>query len=74
MLQVMPLFFYIGGYGHLTAWRKARQQVSIWAFTGRRLQRLAVPSLALLGVWVVLGGVLERCSTSSGSVVRCYWW
>ncbi|MCB1001471.1 MAG: acyltransferase [Acidimicrobiales bacterium] len=59
LLQVMPLFFYIGGYGHLTAWRKARQRgVSIWAFTGRRLQRLAVPSLALLGVWVVLGSVL----------------
>lgn len=56
LLQVMPLFFYVGGYAHLTAWRKARASgTSIWAFVGRRLRRLAVPAIALLVVWVALG-------------------
>jgi peptidoglycan/LPS O-acetylase OafA/YrhL len=59
LLQVMPLFFYIGGYAHLTAWTAARARgVSIWAFVGRRLQRLSVPALSLLIVWLVLGSVL----------------
>lgn len=59
LLQVMPLFFYVGGYGHLMAWTKASARgVSIWAFTGRRIQRLAVPALALFVTWFVLGSVL----------------
>ena len=24
LLQVMPLFFYVGGYSHLVAWRRAQ--------------------------------------------------
>lgn len=56
LLQVMPLFFYVGGYAHLTAWRKARESgMSIWRFVGRRLRRLAVPAVALLIVWIALG-------------------
>lgn len=59
LFQVMPLFFYIGGYGHLRSWERARQQGrSVWALVGRRLGRLAIPSLALLGTWVVLGAIL----------------
>lgn len=59
LLQVMPLFFYIGGYAHLTSWTKARARGdSIWAFTGRRIRRLAVPALSLFVVWLVLGAAL----------------
>jgi len=57
--QVMPLFFYVGGYGHLRSWEKSRQRgISIWAFVGVRVKRLAVPALALLGVWIIIGIVL----------------
>jgi peptidoglycan/LPS O-acetylase OafA/YrhL len=56
LLQVMPLFFYVGGYSHLTAWERAHARGErIWSFVGRRLRRLAVPALALLGVWTALG-------------------
>ncbi len=56
LLQVMPLFFYVGGYSHLVAWRKARAAgESIWRFVGRRIRRLAAPTLALLLVWIALG-------------------
>ncbi|MFN6121102.1 MAG: acyltransferase family protein [Actinomycetes bacterium] len=59
LLQVMPLFFYIGGYAHLTSWTRAQARgVSIWSFTGRRLRQLAVPALSLFAVWLVLGSVL----------------
>ena len=48
LLQVMPLFFYVGGYSHLVAWQKARAGgESIWRFVWRRIRRLAVPALAL---------------------------
>lgn len=58
--QVMPLFFYVGGYGHLRSWERARSRgQSIWTLVGRRLQRLAVPTLALLGVWVVIGLIVS---------------
>jgi hypothetical protein len=59
LFQVMPLFFYIGGYGHLRAWETASARGQrIWSFVGVRVKRLAVPALALLGVWVALGAVL----------------
>jgi hypothetical protein len=59
LFQVMPLFFYVGGYGHLRSWERARADGrSIWSLVGTRLRRLAIPSLALLGVWVVLGVIV----------------
>ena len=54
--QVMPVFFYVGGYGHLRSWEKSQERgVNIWSFVGVRLKRLAIPTFALLGVWVVIG-------------------
>jgi hypothetical protein len=56
LLQVMPLFFYVGGYSHLVAWQRARSRGErIGGFVVRRLQRLAVPALALVIVWTALG-------------------
>jgi peptidoglycan/LPS O-acetylase OafA/YrhL len=59
LLQVMPLFFYIGGYAHLVSWTKAKaRHERIWAFVFKRIRGLAVPAFALLAVWVALGAVL----------------
>ncbi|MGE0880154.1 MAG: acyltransferase [Acidimicrobiia bacterium] len=59
LLQVMPLFFYIGGYGHLRSWKRAHERgQSVGVMVRRRLGRLAVPALALFSVWTVLGIVL----------------
>ncbi|MEY4340270.1 MAG: hypothetical protein RLZ14_2120, partial [Actinomycetota bacterium] len=59
LLQVMPLFFYVGGYSHLTAWERAQAKGdSIGRFVLVRIKALAVPALSLLAVWVVLGIVL----------------
>ncbi len=67
LLQVMPLFFYVGGYGHLMAWERARRRGDrLGRFVRRRLRALAVPALALLGVWIVLGTIL-------GNVFDLHW-
>lgn len=56
LLQVMPLFFYVGGYSHLVAWRRAKAKGQpLNQFVLRRLRGLAVPALTLLGVWIALG-------------------
>ncbi len=60
LLQVMPLFFYIGGYVHLRSWERAEAQGErLLPFVRRRLRKLAVPASYLLGGWVLLGTVLE---------------
>jgi len=56
LLQVMPLFFYVGGYSHLVAWRAAKLDGQhLGGFVMRRMKRLAVPALALLTVWTAAG-------------------
>jgi hypothetical protein len=61
LLQVMPLFFYVGGYAHLISWERAQQRGQhIWQFVWRRIRQLAIPALALLGVWVALGVTLAN--------------
>ncbi len=67
LLQVMPLFFYVGGHAHLLAWARARERgQSLGRFVMRRMRSLAVPALALFGVWVVLGFIL-------GNVFDLHW-
>jgi len=56
LLQVMPLFFYVGGYSHLVAWRRAQERGEhLNRFVLRRMRGLAVPALTLLGVWIAFG-------------------
>ena len=56
LLQVMPLFFYIGAYVHLKSWeRAAAKGERLWHFALRQARSLAIPCLALMGTWIVLG-------------------
>jgi hypothetical protein len=59
LFQVMPLFFYVGGYSHLSAWQRARARGDgLDRFVTVRLRRLAVPALTLLVVWITIGIVV----------------
>jgi hypothetical protein len=59
LLQVMPLFFYIGAYVHLKSWeRAAARGERIWHFALRQAKSLAIPSAALLVTWVILGVIV----------------
>ncbi|RIJ71126.1 acyltransferase [Nakamurella silvestris] len=56
LLQVMPIFFYIGAYVHLKSWeRSAARGERIWHFALRQAKSLAIPAGALLLTWVILG-------------------
>jgi fucose 4-O-acetylase-like acetyltransferase len=54
-LQVMPLFFFVGGFSNLVSYRSSeRRGLSTWAWLRSRLERLLRPSLVFLGVWAAV--------------------
>ncbi|SDJ92125.1 acyltransferase family protein [Nonomuraea jiangxiensis] len=59
LLQVLPLFFYVGGHVHLLSWERARARgVGLGSFVLRRIRALALPALFLCGVWISIGAVV----------------
>src|SRR5215831_4875579 len=58
ILQVMPIFFIVGGYANGISWRAAqRDGRSYAAWLEGRLRRLVWPILPLLAVWVAIVAV-----------------
>jgi fucose 4-O-acetylase-like acetyltransferase len=54
--QVMPVFFFVGGYSNGVSWKAALRDGKSYAeWLDGRLQRLAGPVLPLLVVWALLG-------------------
>ncbi|MDQ4004852.1 MAG: acyltransferase [Actinomycetota bacterium] len=59
-LQVMPIFFFVGGFANLTTYRSFRRRGdSTLGFVRTRLERLLRPSLIFLAVWAVVQIVLH---------------
>jgi peptidoglycan/LPS O-acetylase OafA/YrhL len=59
-LQVMPIFFFVGGFSNLTAYDSTRRKGgTAWSFVRTRLIRLLKPSAVFLGFWVVVQIVLH---------------
>ena len=55
LFQVMPIFFFVGGYSNLTAYDAVRRRgEDAGAFVRSRMARLLRPSAVFLGIWVVL--------------------
>ncbi|WP_198026532.1 acyltransferase family protein [Bradyrhizobium sp. ARR65] len=55
IMQVMPIFFMVGGYANGISWRAARRDdKSYAAWLEGRLRRLVWPILPLLAVWVAI--------------------
>ncbi len=58
VFQVMPLFFFVGGYSNALSWRSARKRGEPYgAWLRARLRRLALPVVPLLLVWTVGGWI-----------------
>lgn len=58
VIQVMPVFFIVGGFSNGLTWRAAqRDGVSYAEWLAGRLRRLVGPVLPLLGVWVGIGAL-----------------
>lgn len=55
VLQIMPLFFVIGGFVNLTVWRSVqRHGGGCREFYGSRIRRLLLPTAVFAAVWSVL--------------------
>ena len=56
LLQVMPIFFFVGGYSNALSWRSARRRGETYGgWLRARLRRLTLPVVPLLVVWGSLG-------------------
>lgn len=52
VLQVMPVFFFVGGYANGASWEAVRREDADWTtFARRRLSRLYRPVAAFIVVW-----------------------
>ena len=60
LLQVMPLFFFVGGWAHTVAIARfvAGGNGSVWRFTLRRIASLGRPAVALAIAWWFVGAVV----------------
>ena len=53
--QVMPVFFFVGGFANLVAYDSTRRRgSSTWTFIRGRVERLLRPSIVFLGLWAVV--------------------
>ncbi|MGW4426138.1 acyltransferase family protein [Streptosporangium sp. NPDC004631] len=60
LFQVLPIFFYVGGYVHLLSWNRACERgIGIGSFVWRRIRSLSIPTLALAGAWIAVGGIVR---------------
>lgn len=56
IFQVMPVFFFVGGYANVAGWRSARRRGEVYsAWLRARLRRLSMPVLPLLAIWAIAG-------------------
>jgi hypothetical protein len=60
LLQVMPLFFFVGGWAHTVALNRylAEGRGSVWSFTFQRIASLSRPAIALAVFWWVAGTLI----------------
>ncbi|MFJ9585533.1 acyltransferase family protein [Streptomyces acidicola] len=69
-LQVMPVFFYVGGFSHALSYRSLRRRTAdthlYSAFLRARLQRLLRPTVVFIGVWGAAALVLQLAGDAHG--------
>jgi hypothetical protein len=59
IFQVMPVFFFVGGFANYrTLWGARAQSIPYGTFVARRVSRLLKPVLFFLAVWVPLAALL----------------
>jgi len=64
VLQVMPIFFVVGGFAHATSIRSLRARGGGYAdFVNARIARLVRPALVFVAVWVAIGLVVDATAT-----------
>ena len=65
VLQVMPLFFFVGGFANLVSWKG-----DYGAFLRGRLRRLLKPFAVFVAVWVVVQAGFHVADVGRGDLLR----
>ena len=69
VLQVMPLFFFVGGFSNLRSWDAARRRGEGYAgFLYTRMLRMMRPTVVFLGVGVVVITILDALNVADNAV------
>ncbi|MBU1228204.1 MAG: acyltransferase [Actinobacteria bacterium] len=69
VLQVMPLFFFVGGFSNLRSWRAARRKGGGYpAFLHGRLARMMRPTVVFLGIGLVATVTLDALNVADNVV------
>lgn len=67
VFQVMPVFFFVGGFAHATGLRSLARKGGGYAdFVRARMARLLRPTAVFLAVWVAIAVTLELTGRQSG--------
>ncbi|MDH3248663.1 MAG: acyltransferase [Acidimicrobiia bacterium] len=67
LLQVMPIFFFVGGFSNAGSWRSAQRRGTTYATWLRdRLRRLILPVLPVLAVWTGIAAVALQTRLDRG--------
>ncbi|HEY7876225.1 MAG TPA: acyltransferase [Actinomycetota bacterium] len=71
-LQVMPLFFFVGGFSNSVGWKSAETRgIGVGGFLRSRCERLMRPTLVFAGAWTAVAVVVHAISpSSSGAMAR----
>ena len=73
VFQVMPIFFFVGGFSNLVAYDSAKRKGrSTWRFIHGRLERLLQPSIVFLGLWAVVQVVLHLANVGAPTGPRLW--
>lgn len=73
LFQVMPVFFYVGGYANFVAFESARRRGEpARAFVRRRVRRLLVPAVPFFAVWTAVQIALHVAGVGAPSGPRLW--
>lgn len=68
VLQVMPVFFAVGGFSHAVGWASVERHGGSYAdFMAARVERLLRPTLVFIAIGATLGVVVEASGNLSGT-------
>jgi len=68
VLQVMPLFFFVGGFSNLVTIDATRKKGGTYGeFLRGRIHRLLKPTLVFVGVWIVVAAAIEAIAPSAAT-------
>ena len=69
VIQVMPVFFLVGGYANALSWRSAQRRGEGYAAWLRsRLRRLGTPVIPLLLVWLAIASIAYAAGVPGGTL------